>query len=49
VDELQLFLVPRVVGGGRKALPDGVRLTLELLDERRFRSGTVYLRHAVRP
>jgi dihydrofolate reductase len=49
VDELQLFLVPTVVGGGKRALPDGIRLTLELLDERRFRSGTVYLRHAVRP
>jgi dihydrofolate reductase len=49
VDELQLFLVPAVVGGGKRALPDGIRLTLELLDERRFRSGTVYLRHAVRP
>jgi hypothetical protein len=41
--------VPMVVGGGKRALPDGVRLTLELLDECRFRNGTVYLRYAVRP
>jgi dihydrofolate reductase len=45
VDEYQLFVVPVVVGGGKRALPDGVRVTLELLDERRFRNGTVYLRY----
>ena len=36
VDELQLFLVPIVVGGGKRALPSGVRSDLELLDTRRF-------------
>jgi dihydrofolate reductase len=45
VDELQLFLVPVVVGGGKRALPDGVRSDLELLDTRRFASGAVYLRY----
>ncbi len=45
VDELQLFLVPVVVGGGKRALPDGVRTDLELLDTRRFASGAVYLRY----
>jgi len=45
VDEYLLFLVPVVVGGGKRALPAGVRLSLELLDERRFRNGTVYLRY----
>jgi dihydrofolate reductase len=49
VDELQLFLVPAVVGGGTQALPDGVRLDLDLLDERRFASGVIYLRYRVRP
>jgi dihydrofolate reductase len=49
VDELQLFLVPVVVGGGKRALPDGVRTALELLDERRFGNGTVHLRYAARP
>jgi dihydrofolate reductase len=43
VDELQLFLTPVLVGGGKHALPEGVNLRLELLDERRFRSGTVFL------
>jgi dihydrofolate reductase len=41
VDELRLFLVPIVVGGGKRALPDGVRSNLELLDTRRFASGAV--------
>jgi dihydrofolate reductase len=45
VDELQLFLVPVVVGGGKRALPDGVRGDLDLLDTRRFASGAVYLRY----
>jgi dihydrofolate reductase len=45
VDELQLFLVPVLVGGGKQALPDGVRADLELLDTRRFASGAVYLRY----
>jgi dihydrofolate reductase len=45
VDECQLFLVPVIVGGGKRALPDGVRLELELLDERRFENGIVFLRY----
>jgi dihydrofolate reductase len=45
VDEYRLFLTPVLVGGGKKSLPDDVRLDLELLDERRFRSGVVYLRY----
>ena len=42
VDECHLFLAPAVVGGGKAALP-AIRLTLELLDERRFDNGMVYL------
>ena len=45
VDELQLFLTPILVGGGTKALPDEARVPLQLLDEHRFGSGTVYLRY----
>ena len=48
VDECQLFLVPVAVGGGKRALPDGVTLELELLDERRFENGTVFLRYDVK-
>ena len=46
VDEVHLFLSPVIVGGGTRALPDGVRLDLELVDERRFANGVVHLRLA---
>jgi dihydrofolate reductase len=46
VDEYQLLLVPVLVGGGKRALPDSnVRVNLELVDERRFGNGTVFLRY----
>ena len=48
VDECRLFLSPIVVGGGKPALPDNVRLGLELLDERRFGNGVVYLHYRVK-
>jgi dihydrofolate reductase len=47
VDECHLFLTPIVVGGGTASLPDGVRLGLELLDERRFANGVVHLHYRV--
>jgi len=47
VDECHLFLSPVVVGGGTRALPAGLHLDLELLDERRFAGGVVYLRYRV--
>jgi len=47
VDECHLFLGPVLVGGGKRALPAGVHAELELLDERRFRSGVVYLHYRV--
>ncbi|MCU1636259.1 MAG: deaminase reductase [Cryobacterium sp.] len=45
VDEVRLFLAPVVVGGGKRSLPDGVRLDMELLTEHRFTSDAVYLRY----
>ncbi len=48
VDECHLFVAPMVVGGGKRSLPDNVRLKLELLDERRFDSGMVYLHYGTR-
>ena len=45
VDECRLFLTPIVVGGGTRALPDGVRWKLELLDEHRFGNGVVHLHY----
>jgi dihydrofolate reductase len=45
VDECHLFLTPIIVGGGNPSIPTGVRLRLELLDERRFSGGMVYLHY----
>ncbi len=45
VDECQLLVWPVVVGGGKPGLPTGMRLNLELLDERRFGNGVVHLRY----
>jgi dihydrofolate reductase len=45
VDECQLFVNPVAVGGGLRFLPDGLTLKLELLEERRFGNGVVYLRY----
>ena len=47
IDECHLFLSPVVVGGGTAALPDNIRLRLELLDERRFSNGVVHLHYRV--
>ncbi len=47
VDEIQLFVSPVAVGGGNRFLPDGVRVGLELLAERRFGNGVVYLHYRV--
>ncbi len=48
IDECQLFLTPIIVGGGKQSLPDDVRLELELLEERRFGNGVVFLRYRTR-
>jgi dihydrofolate reductase len=48
VDELHLFVTPIMVGGGKRSLPNDVRLKLELIDERRFSSGMVYLHYRTR-
>jgi dihydrofolate reductase len=47
LDECHLFLCPIVVGAGKRALPEGVRAQLELLDERRFQNGVVHLHYRV--
>ncbi|QDH11040.1 deaminase [Nocardioides dongxiaopingii] len=48
VDEYHLFVTTSVVGGGTRFFPDGVRLDLELVEERSFRSGLVYTRYRTR-
>lgn len=48
VDDWHLFVTPVLVGGGLAWLPDDIRVHLELLDERRFDSGMVYLHYRTR-
>ena len=47
VDELHLLLHPVLVGGGKRALPDGIHSRLELRSQRSFESGMVHLHYAV--
>jgi dihydrofolate reductase len=49
VDELHLYLLPILVGAGKPALPENLRLELELLNEHRFAGGVVHLHYAVAP
>ncbi len=48
VDELQLFVVPVVLGGGKRSLPRDIRIKLELLDSRRFEGGALFLQYRIR-
>jgi dihydrofolate reductase len=48
VDEYHLFVVPIMIGGGKRVLPSNVCVKLDLLDERRFANGMVYLRYQTR-
>ena len=48
VDEVQLVVLPVVVGGGKPGLPTGMRVNLELFDERRFRNGFMHLHYRTR-
>jgi dihydrofolate reductase len=48
VDECWLLIAPVLVGGGRRALPEGTRIDLALLEERRFAGGMAYLSYRVR-
>ena len=47
IDECHLFICPSVVGRGKPSLPSELRAKLELLDERRFDNGVVYVRHRI--
>jgi dihydrofolate reductase len=47
IDECHLFIGPAIVGRGKPFLPTEQNAKLELLDERRFDTGVVYVRHRV--
>lgn len=48
VDEYHLFVTTSVVGGGKRFFPDGVRLELDLVEQRAFGSGLIYARYRTR-
>jgi dihydrofolate reductase len=48
VDECHLFVSPVLVGGGKTAFPAGLRIDLDLMQERRFHSGVIHLGYRVR-
>ena len=48
VDEYHLFMTTSVVGGGTRFFPDGVRLDLDLVEQRTFSSGLIYARYRTR-
>jgi len=48
VDECHIYLAPIVVGGGKRAIPDNIMGELNLLEERRFKSGFVFLRYQIK-
>src|SRR5215813_10540385 len=48
VDEYHLLVVPILLGGGKPVLPGNICVKLDLLEERRFANGMVYLRYHTR-
>ena len=48
VDEYHLLMTSSVVGGGKRFFPDGVRLDLELVEQRAFKTGLIYARYRTR-
>ena len=48
VDEYHVVVAPVMLGGGKPGLPDGIRLDLDLIEERRFGGGCVYLAYKTR-
>jgi dihydrofolate reductase len=48
VDEFHLVVAQVLVGGGTPVFPPGIRVDLELVDERRFAGGSVHLHYLTR-
>ena len=47
IDEIQMIIFPVVVGGGKRFIPEGLKLALELIEEKTFESGVVVLKYRV--
>lgn len=48
VDAVQMIILPVILGGGKRILPDGVQLNIELVEERRFANGVIASRYSAR-
>ena len=48
VDEIALYVWPVILGGGNRALPNDLRVDLQLVEQHRFASGVVHRRYRVR-
>lgn len=48
VDDYQFLAAPVLLGGGNRVFPDGVRIDLDLVEERRFDNGMVLLHYRPR-
>lgn len=48
VDEFQMIVNPVIIGGGTQPFPNGVRVDLHLVEQRRFDRGVVVLRYTPR-
>ena len=48
VDEYHLFITSTAVGGGKRFFPDGIRLELDLVDQRSFASGLIHAHYRTR-
>jgi len=47
VDEVQLYVNPVVIGGGKPFLPEALTFALVLVSEHRFANGVLHLRYDV--
>ena len=45
VSDFRIFIVPKIVGGGLRAIPDGANLDLSLVEHHPFDSGAVYFHY----
>jgi dihydrofolate reductase len=48
IDECQLLVYPLLTGGGKPAFPTEAHVSLELLEERRFDNGVLYVRYLIK-
>lgn len=48
IDECYILVHPVILGGGKRAFPESFRKSVELISERRFKSGVIHLHYRMR-